>query len=65
SVSIKKLERESDRLWIVEAVFTGSPFRIETESGDLIRSVEEQQELFRFALAKTTDGLLLGLVLQP
>jgi hypothetical protein len=62
SVRIRKVDRGSDRLWIVEAIFTGSPFRIETESGDLIRAVEEQRKLFRFALVKTTDGsLLLGI----
>jgi hypothetical protein len=61
SVSVRKLDRESNRLWIVEAIFTGSPFRIETESGDLIRAVDEQRELFRFALVDTVDGLRLGL----
>jgi hypothetical protein len=62
SVRIRKVNKESDRLWIVEAIFTGSPFRIETESGTLIRAVEEQEELFRFALVKTADQrLLLGI----
>jgi hypothetical protein len=61
SVSIRKVDRESDRLWIIEAIFAASPFRIETESGSLIRSVEEQRKLFRFALVRTTDeSLLLG-----
>jgi hypothetical protein len=62
SVRVEKIDKESDRLWIVEAIFAGSPFRIETESGDLIRAVEEQRELFRFALVKAVDdGLLLGI----
>jgi hypothetical protein len=61
SVEVQKLERASDRLWIVVANFIGSPFRIETESGNLIRSVEGQSEPFRFALAKAeSDELLLG-----
>jgi hypothetical protein len=61
SVKVQKLERASDRLWIIVATFIGSPFRIETESGNLIRSVEGRSEPFRFALAKAeSDELLLG-----
>ena len=58
---IKKIEKVNDRLWIVMANFVGSPFRIETESGDLIRAIEGRTELFRFALVRTTGShLLLG-----
>ena len=53
SVRIKKLEKVNDRLWIVLTDFTASPFRIETESGSLIRAVDGRTELFRFALART------------
>jgi hypothetical protein len=62
TVEIKKLEKVNDRLWIVVADFIGSPFRIETESGNLIRAIEGRSELFRFALARTTadSNLLLG-----
>ena len=62
AVQIKKLDKVNDRLWIVVANFIGSPFRIETESGDLIRAIEGRTELFRFALARTTadSNLLLG-----
>ena len=61
SVKVQNLERASDRLWIVVATFIGSPFRIETESGNLIRSVECRSEPFRFALAKNeSNELLLG-----
>lgn len=61
SVEVQKLERVNDRLWIVVATFIGSPFRIETESGNLIRSVKGRSEPFRFALAKAeSDELLLG-----
>jgi hypothetical protein len=61
SVRVQKLDKVNDRLWIVVASFVGSPFRIETESGSLIRAVEGKSELFRFALARTTkDELLLG-----
>jgi hypothetical protein len=62
SVRINKLEKENDRLWIVVADFVASPFRIETESGDLIRAVEERSEPFRFVLTRETadDSLRLG-----
>ena len=62
SVHIRKFDKENDRLWIVVATFVGSPFRIETETGDLIRSVERQSELFRFVLTRTSanDDILLG-----
>ena len=53
SIRAERLERVSERLWVVTAMFDGSPFRIETESGQLIRSVEGKSELFRFVLAKT------------
>jgi hypothetical protein len=61
SVHVQSFQKVSDRLWIVEASFIGSPFRIETESGSLIRAVEGRSEPFRFALAKTDSSeLLLG-----
>jgi hypothetical protein len=62
SVKIKRLERVNGRIWIIIANFTASPFRIETESGSLIRAVEGRTELFRFVLAKTSSSssLLLG-----
>jgi hypothetical protein len=62
TVRIQKLEKVNDRLWIVVADFIGSPFRIETESGELIRAIEGRSELFRFALARSTvnSKLLLG-----
>jgi len=52
SIRVEKLERVSDRLWIVIASFNASPFRIETESGQLVRSIEGKSELFRFVLAR-------------
>jgi hypothetical protein len=59
SVRVKKLERVNDRVWVIVANFNASPFRIETESGTLIRAVEGRTELFRFILAKnTTDNSL-------
>ena len=62
SVRINKLEKENDRLWVVVADFIASPFRIETESGDLIRAVDERSEPFRFVLTRKSadESLLLG-----
>jgi hypothetical protein len=58
SVEVRDFKKVNSRLWIVVANFVGSPFRIETESGRLIRAVEGRNELFRFALAKTTSDRL-------
>jgi hypothetical protein len=62
SIRVKKLERVNERLWIVIAIFDGSTFRIETESGQLIRSVRGKSELFRFVLARNlaSSEWLLG-----
>jgi hypothetical protein len=62
SVSIKKLEKVNDQVWVIVANFNASPFRIETESGALIRAVKGRSELFRFVLARNSsgEGLLLG-----
>jgi hypothetical protein len=62
SVRINRLEKENDRLWVVVADFIASPFRIETESGDLIRAVDKRSEPFRFVLTRKSAGesLLLG-----
>jgi ketosteroid isomerase-like protein len=61
SVRIKKLEKVSDRVWVIVANFDASPFRIETESGTLIRAVEGRTELFRFVPAKNSTGSSLQL----
>jgi hypothetical protein len=61
SIQVRELERANNRLWIVVANFVASPFRIETESGELIRAVEGRSELFRFALTRTASNeFLLG-----
>jgi hypothetical protein len=62
SIRIRKVEKVNDRLWVVLAIFDGSPFRIETESGQLIRAVQGRSELFRFVLAKPARDarILLG-----
>jgi len=62
AVRVKKLEKVNDRIWIVVGDFIASPFRIETESGDLIRAVDGRTELFRFILARPASdrSLVLG-----
>jgi hypothetical protein len=62
SVRITKVEKVSDKVWVVIANFDASAFRIETESGTLVRAVEGRSELFRFVLARASDReeLLLG-----
>jgi ketosteroid isomerase-like protein len=62
SVRVKRLQKVNDRLWIVVADFIASPFRIETESGDLVRAVDGRTELFRFVLARPApdQSLILG-----
>jgi hypothetical protein len=53
SIQVSKIERVNERLWMVIAVFDASPFRIETESRELIRSIAGRSELFRFVLARS------------
>jgi hypothetical protein len=62
AVRVKKLEKVNDRLWVVMADFIASPFRIETESGDLVRAVAGRTKLFRFVLARpaSEQSLVLG-----
>jgi hypothetical protein len=52
SISVQKLERVNDRLWIVNALFVAAPFQVENEAGDLIRTTPGERNLTRFALAR-------------
>jgi hypothetical protein len=52
SISVEKLERVNDRLWIVNALFVAAPFQVENESGDLIRTTPGERNFTRFALAR-------------
>ena len=61
SIRVKKFDKVNDRLWIVVADFIASPFRIETESGDLVRAVDGRTELFRFVLARPSPDQILVL----
>jgi hypothetical protein len=52
TLRIRRLERVTDRLWTVVATFNSEALRIETESGQLVRSEPQGSDLFQFALAK-------------
>ena len=52
SLEVQEVERVNDRLWIVSALVTTSPFEILDESGTSVREVPQGQELSRFALAR-------------
>jgi hypothetical protein len=52
SVSVNAVERINDRLFIVVGVLKASGFRIEKESGAIIRTEEGRSETFRFLLAR-------------
>jgi hypothetical protein len=52
SLDVQKVERVNDRLWMVSALVTTSPFEILDESGASVREIPQGQELSRFALAR-------------
>jgi hypothetical protein len=54
-IAIQSVEEVNDRLWVVVAIVTTPPVRIETESGSLIRIVPAERNRVRFALAKPTN----------
>ena len=55
SLDVQEVERVNDRLWIVSALVTTSPFEILDESGTSVRTIPQGQELSRFALARPVD----------
>jgi hypothetical protein len=52
SLRIEKAERVNDRLWVVNAIVVAAPFRIEKESGEIVRIMPQGQESSRFALSR-------------
>jgi hypothetical protein len=62
SIQVRRLERVTNRQWIIIATFKSESLRIETESGRLVRSEPAGSELFQFVLAKPqqSDQWLLG-----
>jgi hypothetical protein len=51
TIDVRRLERVSTRMWIVIADFTSEALRIETESGQLVRTEPRGSDLFQFVLA--------------
>jgi hypothetical protein len=62
TLQVEEVERINDRLWTVNALVIAAPFRIEKESGELVRRVPRGQELSRFALTRPVgeENWLLG-----
>jgi hypothetical protein len=52
TIQVEELDRVTERQWIVIASFVAAPFRVERESGELIRQVPGERNRSRFALAK-------------
>jgi hypothetical protein len=61
SIRVHKVDRVTERLWLVIADFRSAPLRVESESGELIRKEPAGSDLFQFALSKppgSTEWLL-------
>jgi hypothetical protein len=56
SVRVRKIERVTDRAWLVIGDFRSAPLRIEAEDSRLIREEPAGSDLFQFALSKPTGS---------
>jgi hypothetical protein len=56
SVRIRRVERVTDRAWLVIADFRSAPLRVEAENSRLIREEPAGSDLFQFALSKPTGS---------
>jgi hypothetical protein len=63
SIDVRSERRISERLWVVTAIFSSSPLRVETEDGELVHTEPAGSDLFQFTLVKPRDAdqWLLGL----
>jgi hypothetical protein len=63
SIDARSIERISEHLWIVTAVFRSSSLQIKTEDGELIHTEQGGSDLFQFTLVKPRGAhhWLLGL----
>lgn len=50
------LERLTERMWIVIALFSSRAFRIEREDGTLVRAVAAERQRYRFLLVQPEPG---------
>jgi hypothetical protein len=55
SLTVERLSRVNDSLWIALAVLRWDSFRIEREDGDLVRAVPAARERYRFALVRQDE----------
>jgi hypothetical protein len=62
SIDVQRLERVTERMWIIVADFTSEALRIEKESGRLVRTEPRGSDLFQFVLARPigSNQWLLG-----
>jgi hypothetical protein len=62
SIRVRRVERVTNRQWLITADFQSAPLQIKSETGRLVRREAGGSELFQFALAKppTSDEWLLG-----
>jgi hypothetical protein len=56
SVRVRRVERVTDKAWLVIADFRSAPLRIEAEDNRLIREEPAGSDLFQFALSKPTGS---------
>jgi hypothetical protein len=56
SVRVRRIERVTDRAWLVIGDFRSAPLRIEAEDSRLIREEPAGSDLFQFALSKPTGS---------
>lgn len=56
SIKVRRLERVTDRMWLLVADFTSEPLRIETETGRTVRVEPRGSDLFQFVLAMPTGS---------
>jgi hypothetical protein len=52
SIKVRRLQRVTERMWILIADFTSEPLRVETESGRTVRIEPRGSEVFQFVLAR-------------
>jgi hypothetical protein len=52
SVKVRRLQRVTERMWILIADFTSEQLRVETESGRTVRIEPRGSEVFQFVLAR-------------
>jgi hypothetical protein len=56
SVRVRRVERVTDRAWLVIADFRSAPLRIEAQDNVLIREEPAGSDLFQFVLSKPTGS---------